>query len=134
MPEDISKGNDFFDSVPTKGRPKKILTAEGLRVIENLSRVQCTDEEIASVIGCSVDVLTNKNNKKAFAEAKEKGLQSGKASIRRMQYKAAEAGNPTMLIWLGKQYLGQTEKQEIETNATQDFVFNILPASEKAEK
>lgn len=130
MPKDITKPNKFFNAVPTKGRPKKILTDEGKRVIEQLATMQCTDEEIAAVIGCSVDVLTNKNNKKAFAEAKEKGLSSGKASIRRMQFKAAEAGNATMLIWLGKQYLGQTDKQEIETNAQQDFTFNIMPASD----
>lgn len=130
MPKSITSANEFFEEVKTKGRPKKILTDEGKRVIEQLARVQCTDEEIASVVGCSVDVLTNKNNKKAFAEAKEKGIQSGKASLRRLQYKAAEAGNPTMLVWLGKQYLGQTDKQEIETNGQQDFVFNILPASE----
>jgi hypothetical protein len=30
-----------------------------------------------------------------------------------MQFKAAEAGNPTMLIWLGKQYLGQSDKQDL---------------------
>ena len=33
----------------------------------------------------------------------------GRTSIRRAQYKAALDGNPTMLIWLGKQLLGQKE-------------------------
>ena len=37
----------------------------------------------------------------------------GKASLRRAQWKAAQDGNPTMLVWLGKQMLGQRDKQEI---------------------
>ena len=32
-----------------------------------------------------------------------------------MQWKSAEDGNVTMQIWLGKQVLGQAEKQEVTT-------------------
>ena len=35
-------------------------------------------------------------------------------SVRRMQYRSAEEGNATMLIWLGKQYLDQKDKQEVD--------------------
>ena len=31
----------------------------------------------------------------------------------RVQFAKALAGNPTMLIWMGKQYLDQTDKKEI---------------------
>ena len=31
-----------------------------------------------------------------------------------MQWKAADKGNVAMLIWLGKQVLGQTEKSEVK--------------------
>ena len=31
-----------------------------------------------------------------------------------MQWKAADKGNVTMLIWLGKQILGQAEKSEVK--------------------
>lgn len=37
----------------------------------------------------------------------------GKRSLRRMQWKSAKGGNATMQIWLGKQLLGQTDKQDI---------------------
>ena len=120
----------FFDTVKTKGRPKMLLNEVGIETVKSLARIQCTDEEIASVLGVSVDLLTNRNNKAAFAAAKEQGQQSGKASLRRMQFQTAEAGNATMLIWLGKQYLGQKEKQDLSVETEQDFVFNILPASE----
>lgn len=129
MPEDITTPSPLFKNVSTKGRPKKILTDEGLRAIENLAKIQCTDEEIAAVIGLSVDVLTNSNNGASFAEAKKRGQNSGKASLRRMQYEAAEKGNATILVWLGKQYLGQTDKQETITHGSQDLVFNIIPAT-----
>jgi len=35
-------------------------------------------------------------------------------SLRRAQIKTALDGNPTMQIWLGKQYLGQHDKIEID--------------------
>lgn len=85
----------------TPGRPK--LDIDPAQV-EALARIDCTTAEIASVIGCSPDTLERR-----FAAAIEKGRNDGKASIRRMQYKAAMSGNPTMLIWLGKIQLGQKE-------------------------
>ena len=123
--------NIFFEAKKTKGRPRMILNKEGIATIESLARIQCTDEEIASVLKVTVDTLLNDNNKAAFMAAKEIGKSSGKASLRRMQFKTAEAGNATMLIWLGKQYLEQTDKQDVKVDTEQDFVFNILPASEK---
>lgn len=88
----------------TPGRPK--LDIDPAQV-EALARIACTTAEIASVIGCSSDTLERR-----FAAVIEKGRNDGKASVRRMQYKAAMAGNPTMLIWLGKVMLGQKEAIE----------------------
>ena len=34
-----------------------------------------------------------------------------------MQWQAAENGNPTMLVFLGKQYLGQKDKIESKVDA-----------------
>ena len=123
----------FFEEIKTKGRPKMLLSDVGIETIKSLASIQCTDEEIASVLGCSVDLLTNRNNKAAFTEAKEAGQLSGKASLRRMQFQTAESGNATMQIWLGKQYLGQKDKQDVAVETDQDFIFNILPASEMPE-
>lgn len=106
----------FFERVPTKGRPKKILTEDALKLIENLSRIMCTDEEIATILGASVDTLLNADNKELFRSATEKGKSNGKASLRREQWKLAQKGNSSMLIWLGKQWLGQTDKVEQTTS------------------
>ena len=95
----------------------------------------CTDEEIAAMMSdqyesISVDTLTNDNNGATFTECKEKGQAMGKASLRRSQFKLAEV-NATMAIFLGKNWLGQTDKQAVETELKGDgsIVFNIMPAS-----
>ena len=42
-----------------------------------------------------------------------------------MQWKSAERGSVPMLIWLGKQVLGQTDKSEIsEIKPIDDIVFD----------
>jgi hypothetical protein len=40
-----------------------------------------------------------------------------------MQWKTAEAGNPTMQIWMGKQYLGQQDKQAVQHSG--DMEINV---------
>jgi len=50
-----------------------------------------------------------------FSEIIAKGRQSGKSKLRDLQLKKAMDGNVVMLIWLGKQYLGQSDKQDIST-------------------
>lgn len=35
-------------------------------------------------------------------------------TLRRLQWKAAEGGNATMLIWLGKQLLGQKDSSHVD--------------------
>jgi len=77
------------------------------------ARIGCTNVEIAVILGCSEDTLTRR-----FADVLRKGRQKMNMSLRRMQYRAACAGDRTILIWLGKQYLGQRDKQEIEVTVS----------------
>jgi hypothetical protein len=51
-----------------------------------------------------------RHNKKT-REAWENGREEGRASLRRLQWRSAEH-SVAMQIWLGKQFLGQTDKQE----------------------
>lgn len=123
-----NKDNPYFNRKSTKGRNLLILNEQGMETIEKLASIQCIDEEIASVLGVCVDTLLNRNNKEKFEEAKQKGQNIGRVSLRRKQFKAAEAGNVTMLIWLGKQYLGQKEQQET-TLQDSNMTINIVGAS-----
>lgn len=123
----------YFDEEPTKGRYRLILNDFGKETVENLAGMMCTDEEIASILGVSVDTLVNENNKAAFSEYKKRGQSKGRASLRRMQYDAAKKGNSSMLIWLGKQYLDQKEQQAM-TFDDANITFEIKPASGRQEE
>lgn len=97
--------------MPRTGRPKKEID---FKILEGLCRIQCTEEEIAGVLEVSVDTINRKCKVHygcTFAEASKRFADLGKVSIRRSQFKMAET-NCTMAIWLGKQYLGQTDKVE----------------------
>ena len=86
---------------------KKIeFTSEQKDMIVKLAEIQCTQQEIAHVMGVSVDVIKKTENLDLIANGKSQG----KVKLRRAQYrKAVDEGNPTMLIWLGKNTLGQSE-------------------------
>ena len=88
------------------GRPKKNIDYE---MVEKLASIMATQEEIASFLDISVRTLLRDEH---FCHIYKKGLESGKMSLRRQQFKLSET-NPTMAIWLGKQYLNQTDKQDI---------------------
>lgn len=81
---------------------------------KSLCNMMCTEEEICSVFECSHDTLNrwcHDTFDMTFKQAWETFSLCGKASIRRYQFNLA-AVNPTMAIWLGKQYLGQTDGRE----------------------
>lgn len=92
---------------------------------EKLCAMQCTLVEIAGFFNCSEDTIENWCKKtykgQTFSEVYKKKSAKGKISIRRQQFRTAEAGNVSMLIWLGKQYLGQKEpKQELALSSDSD--------------
>ena len=103
------------------GRPKFQIDYE---TVEKLAHIQCTKLEIANFLGCSVDTLDRDAN---FAEHYKKGLDGGKMSLRRMQFKLAEK-NSAMAIFLGKQYLGQkdvVEQQNVDLGKVEELLSKI---------
>lgn len=85
---------------------------------ESLCNLQCTLDEIAGFFKCSSDTIERwckRTYNQGFAETYKTYSQNGKISLRRYQYRMAEK-NPAMAIWLGKQWLGQTEKVEATTS------------------
>jgi len=101
------------------GRPRVEID---MALLKQLCTIQCTEEECAAVIGVDADTIASRikeNGYKSFSEFLKKHSGSGRASLRRAQWKSAVGdkgtpGNITMQIWLGKQMLGQRDKQEIE--------------------
>lgn len=72
-----------------------------------MARMLCTWEEMAAEIGCDSDTLRNN-----YSDKIEKERNRGRASLRRKQFATAMEGNVTMMIWLGKNQLGQKDKVE----------------------
>jgi hypothetical protein len=97
---------------PEKGKPGRPKIEIDWELVQKLAHIQCTQAEIASTVGVSVDTL---HRHPEFAEVYKRGAEGGRKSLRRMQFESATKGNVVMQIWLGKQYLGQADKQLVDT-------------------
>ena len=98
-------------------RPKKYNIDP--KEVEKLASFGCSNTEIASFFGCSKDLIS-----KSYSTNVAKGKDKGKIRLRQLLWKSAERGNVAMQIWLSKQYLGMTDKQEITTTELPEG-FNI---------
>lgn len=80
-------------------------------LIHDMAYHQCNWMEIASAIGCSKKVIEEK-----YRDILNTAMCHYKHDMRRAQYVCAvhNKGNTTMLIWLGKQHLDQTEIPKME--------------------
>lgn len=111
------------------GRPRKRLSKEQWASVDYMCMIHCTGEEIAGVLGMDYDTL-NKNcveDKGCYISEYIKQHQNGgKMSLRRAQWKSAESGNVTMQIWLGKQWLGQKEQQEVSLSVNDDETIQAM--------
>jgi len=89
--------------------------------VDRLCHIQCTGPEIAAVLDLDRSTLEKRCKKdhrvNLSAYIKEKSSQ-GRMSLRRWQFEAARKGNPALLIWLGKQYLEQSDKHEVDSRQT----------------
>ena len=113
------------------GRPKTELN-KGL--FEELCGIQCTKDEICSVVKCDEKTLTRWCKEiygEGFSDAYKKHSGDGKISLRRSMFHMAQK-NPGMAIWLSKQYLGMCDKNEV-TNIVPDKDIKIEFISRKKE-
>lgn len=97
------------------------------KTFQGLCGIHCTLEEIASVCDCSEDTIERwclRELKMSFADAYKKYSAGGNASLRRIQFKQAEH-NVTMAIWLGKQWLNQTDVVEARMPTAESAIEQI---------
>lgn len=78
--------------------------------VEKLAKLWCSFEEIADWFKIPVETL-----KYNFRDLIEKGRSETKQALRRAQIKVALGGNVSMLIWLGKNILGQSDQPQSST-------------------
>ena len=98
-------------------RPKLDIDAEQ---VERLAEIGTPTVDIAFVFKCSVDTIENR-----FREQLQTGRANQRIRLRRKQMDMALSGNVPLLIWLGKQVLGQSEKQEIKTESNTDSTLQL---------
>lgn len=105
-------------NIVKKGRPRKEIDK---RTFENLCAIQSTITEMCAIFECDSKTLENwckreygMNFSQVFKEKRCKGF----ISLRRAQFqKAIDEKNTAMLIFLGKNWLGQSDRQEVKLDS-----------------
>lgn len=97
------------------GRPKIEIN---LKELELLSQVGATNGEIALLLGVSERTIDDRRKDPDFREVMDRGVAAGNLSLRRKQMSMALAGDRALLIWLGKQRLGQRDKISAEVDVS----------------
>ena len=87
-----------------------------LERIADLARINATDREIALALRVHPDTFVEfKKANPVVNQVLDANRGDGKISLRRAQWQAAvEDRVPSMMIWLGKNELGQSDKAEIQ--------------------
>ena len=106
---------------PQRSKQKKLM-ARPLKDIDwdqvdKMCAIHCTGEEQASILGVDYDTLNSACKREqgcSFSDYFKQKASHGRMSLRRKQYSAAMDGNTTMLVWLGKNWLGQSDQPEVE--------------------
>ncbi len=98
------------------GRPTGTEMKLSLDTLEKLAQLGCTQHEVAHFLGIAPATIESRLQREDFRAAWDRGQAHLKISLRRNQVKLADDGNPTMLIWLGKQLLGQSDKVSTEVS------------------
>ena len=114
----MSNGHEQTDSNPKgAGRPRKQVDKS---VVQKLAEIQCTKEEIAYIVGVSVDTL-----RRNFSDVIDTGKAGGRVKLRRAMFRnAVEKDNVVMQIFLSKNLLGMSDNPS--SSADEDKVLPFV--------
>ena len=103
------------------GRPSKLEEID-FEQVYIFGKFKATYETMADFYGVTERTIKNymADEDGEFFHHYKKGLADCKLKLSEAQMQLALNGNATMLVWLGKQHLGQKDKQEIDN--THNFV------------
>jgi hypothetical protein len=93
------------------GAPQKVINWE---LFEQLCAIQCTQSEMASMLKVHTDTLRDRakaNYGEEYSDVYKRFAECGKCSLRRYQFVQSKT-NTSMAIFLGKNWLGQTDGRE----------------------
>ena len=106
-------GRFYWQEGRIMARPKKEIDQ---KEFEKLCALQCTQQEICDwfyIDHKTLDKWCKEVYEKSFSQVFTQKRGIGRVSLRRNQWKLSE-NNVAMAIFLGKNFLGQKDKQEID--------------------
>lgn len=121
----VPAGNVTGEIVPDE--PKKKKSRKGVPIkrpvrekitkvaFEALCKMQTPSREICDAFGVSYNTLVRwcfDNYGKNYEDSHREFSATGKSKIRAAQWKLLEKGSEKMAIWMGKQYLGQSDNPD----------------------
>ena len=101
--------------------------------VNELLEADCEGTEIAAHLGIVPDTLYKRcqeDNKLRFSDYLQQKKAKGNSLLKEEQFKMATSKDDSqtkksMLIWLGKQRLGQSEKKDLSHTIKDELPFNI---------
>lgn len=121
------------------GRPRlelEDIEFNGWDLLDSLIIWSAHQEYIAEELGISADTLDKRLKERYgcnFTEYRNKKKEKLRINIRKKQYDLAMKDNAAMLIWLGKNELGQSDKIEESTHLTGDAIKIIYDEYKKSD-
>lgn len=118
------------------GRKKIEFSEKEFASIDYMAMIHCTGEEIAGVMQVDYDTLSRIIRERynvSLPEFLRQRNSKGRMSLRRAQWKSAESGSVPMQIWLGKQWLNQSDNVTI-TQVDESVIHEIEDLMEADKK
>lgn len=104
------------------GRPRKDLKEQEFSGWDQLDAliIWASEEYCAEKLNISVSTLQRRLRERGynFDQYKYKRRETLRINLMKKQYEVAMAGDRTMLVWLGKNELGQSDKLESQVSNT----------------
>jgi len=114
------------------GRPRKPID---WKLVDEMLYAGCLGTEIAASIGVCADTLYQRcveecrdekgNQYLTFSAYSQEKSSVGESILRRTQFNKAQEGDTSMLIWLGKNRLGQRDNKDMTIANPQGEVFKV---------
>jgi hypothetical protein len=101
------------------GKPKRVFTAAQMKYMGDLALAGCQTLTIATLMEIPRETIDQRNDIQQFLTKKRC---ERKLRLRKQQEKATKSGVPSMLIWMGKQTLGQVDKQETQHTLSKETI------------
>lgn len=98
------------------GRPRRELTGKERAFFDAMCAAGALEKDISEALAIDRDTLAaicKRDYGMGFSAYREQKRGKGRAALASKQLQVAMSGNPTMLIWLGKQWLDQHDRREL---------------------